>query len=136
MRKQLAILIVPFFLFIGCANKNNKLNDFISGAFPDLETGEVMVLPGAGCNSCISEAENSIDSLIKRKDFRIVFSQIESQKLLKQRLKAKNIDWHHPNVFLDTADVYLKSAAEYNDLWAFPTIITVKNNQITKVAKL
>ena len=135
MKKHFAALVAGVLLITSCGNQDRQLDNLISGVFPNLENGEVMVLPGAGCTSCITDAESSIDSLLKQKDFRIIFTEIKSAKLLKQRLKEKSIDWHNPNLFIDTADLYVSSTKHYNHLWAFPTTLIIKNKRVTKVEK-
>lgn len=123
-------------LLLGCANRDDQLNDFISNTFPDLKSGEILVLPGSGCSGCISDAENSIDSLLKIQDYKIIFSRIQSLKTLKNRLAEKHISVNDPDIFLDTADLYVKNAEKYKEIWSYPTRIIIKDKSVIKVAKL
>jgi len=122
--------------FIACRDKNHDLNEFIKKTFPDLERGEILIIPNSGCTNCISDAENSVDSLIKVKNFKVVFSQIQSLKALKYRLSQKKIDPTNQNIFIDTADLYINSSADFKELWPFPTKMIVKDKKVVKISKL
>lgn len=123
-------------LLFSCKEKNHDLNEFIQTTFPEFENGEILVIPNSGCTGCISEAENSVDSLVQLKNFKVIFSKIQSLKALNYRLGQKKIDARNQNIFIDTADLYIKSSAEFKNLWSFPTKITVKDKNVVKISKL
>lgn len=132
------ILITSFFvtiLSLGCKKKTDQLTDFLNNTFPRLENGEILVIPNSGCSGCISDAENTVDSLIKRKNFKIIFTQIQSLKALTYRLKSKNINLADSNIFIDSKNLYLKNSEKYNKLWGFPTRILIENKEVVSIFK-
>ncbi|MBB6235540.1 hypothetical protein HDC90_000137 [Pedobacter sp. AK013] len=135
MKTKYLIFSIAFILILSCQRKNDQLNEFIINTFPDIESGNVLVLPGSGCSGCISDAENSIDSLLKTNNYKIIFCKIQSLKTLKNRLRDKRISFDDPNILIDTADNYIKNSVKYKDFWSYPTHIVVKNRVITEITK-
>lgn len=135
MRTNCIVYLLFLFLYVGCTTKDSDLNSFLNKTFPDLKEGEVLIIPGTGCSGCISDAEKSLDSLIRIKNHRIILSQIQSFKTLKNRFMEKNIDIRNKNVHVDTAEQFIKSSKSYSDLWAYPTRISIKNYKIVSIAK-
>ncbi|MFA6072370.1 MAG: hypothetical protein WC810_27730, partial [Janthinobacterium sp.] len=111
MARKIAIALMIFtHMLCGCENKNDKLNAFISERFPTLKDGQILVIPNSGCTTCISEAENSIDSLIRTKNYRVIFTQVQSLKVLKYRLSKLDINLKNANIFVDANNDYIKSS--------------------------
>lgn len=128
------IVTVFVFLFYGCTNNsNNKLEEFFSKKFPNFYSGEIIVIPGSGCTGCISDAERSLDSLLKIKNNRILFSQIKSIKILKNRLHNQNINPEDSKIYLDINNQYIEHTEKYSEFWSFPTKMTLNNGRVVKI---
>lgn len=135
MKIKYLIFSITILLIFSCQRNGGQLNEFILKTFPDIESGNILVLPGSGCSGCISDAENSIDSLLKTNNYKIIFCKIQSLKTLKNRLRDKKIRLDDPNILIDTADTYIKNSVKYKDFWSYPTHIIVKNKVITEITK-
>ncbi len=129
MKKILFSLI--FIILLGCISDRDK---YIQNTLNELEKvpnfsiskyNYVVIIPGAGCSGCISEAEsffleNSNDSIY------FVFTNIYSLKYLKLRTKNKI---NNSNVFIDKENKLLNSNIQEN---IYPIIFNLKNKSNIK----
>lgn len=62
----------------------------------------VVVTPGAGCPGCISQAEYFVAESKDRDDYLFIFTNIQSHKLLRLKMKEQGMDIdHYVNVIID-----------------------------------
>jgi hypothetical protein len=86
-----------------------------------------LVIPGAGCDGCISNAEKLMQVNIDRYDIRFIFTKIESQKILALKIGRNNL--LSKNVFLDQENKIL-SLFEGRDI-NYPFVLYLNGNKIT-----
>lgn len=116
-----------------CKDEKSPLTEFVNTAFPDLQNGLILVIPDAGCTGCITDAENSLNDFLKEDDNRVVFSEIQSVKTVKYRLKQISVNSEDAKVFVDSLNKFTKSTDEYKDLWGFPLHIQVENSKAVSI---
>lgn len=106
-------------MMIACQSKNAvKLSDTlraekldeILGFYPKVE--QIIIIPGSGCEGCISNAENFVISRNPEEDdgkFLYIFTNITSPKILKLRLGETYSD---KDIYLD-----LKNQLHYKSIY-------------------
>lgn len=120
------LLSIGFLILISCNNtRNNKFLNSWLGTF-EKNIDYVMVLPNAGCNSCISSAEQFlIDNNAKTENMKIVFTGSISMKSIKNRFGNDFLD--RKNIYLDSLNLFLSN----NIVSVYPIIIYNYQNKLT-----
>lgn len=131
MKKILIIL----FLFIGIScSKQDAEKDFYLKAVensPIELNGDktLFIVPGAGCQGCISGAEYFIKENIEYyKDIVFVFTNIQSVKVL--RMKLGDQVFNSPNIYLDKNNNFLNIG---NKNSIYPIITHLTDGEITQL---
>ncbi len=88
-----------------------------------------IVIPGAGCDGCISGAEYFVVENYQRANVLYIFTKIESVKLLKHKLGDNIVN--APNILLDVDGMFDKNGNNPNDI--YPAIYNISQNKVTDV---
>lgn len=130
MKNTYLILISFIILLGGCTNKNSYFSNLLK-ELPN-DNGKYryyVVVPGGGCNGCISSAENFVKENYSRKNILFVFTRIESVKVLKLKLGEKICE--SDNVIIDKENKFEIPSSNPNSI--YPAFISLDKNRVTKV---
>lgn len=121
----LLVCLVAF--CVSCKNANSSLDvPFLSGNLSNVNF--ILVVPDAGCNGCISEAEKFVVQNCKTlKNVLFVFTNIKSKKQLK--LRVGDSVYYHPMVIIDTINKYADNSS--NNI--YPKIFYLQKGNVEKV---
>ena len=123
-------LVLAF--FVSCAKEKSReellLNGLRQAGISLANKEAVLIIPGAGCDGCISGAQYFvIDHLDSLRQFAVVFTGIGSKKALKVQL-GEHTFWHK-SVYIDSADwVYLPEITD-----VYPTIAYLGDLKIDSI---
>ena len=125
--KTLPFAIVSFIL-LSCSNKYEdaivrRVERFLEDNLSQYD--EVVIIPGAGCTGCISNAESFFLNNVSNDRILFVFTYFISQKSLYMRLGQENLA--RDNVLIDTDDRFYVS--HYHDN-IYPYIIKVDDGHV------
>lgn len=89
----------------------------------------LFIVPGAGCQGCITGAEIFIKKNIDQyEDVLFVFTSIKSMKILRMSIGTNILEKN--NVLLDSTNVFFNYAKEKN---IYPTIVYLDNGNVNRV---
>lgn len=131
--KTLLIAIVSF-LLVSCSNEyETAIAKKVEKYFGDNLTqyDEVVIIPGAGCTGCISNAENYFKNYVNNDRYMFVFTYFISKKSLFMRLGQDNLV--RDNVLIDSSDYFY---VPHNHDNIYPYIVKVDDGQIVGVRLL
>ncbi|MCR4770147.1 MAG: hypothetical protein K5874_08075 [Bacteroidaceae bacterium] len=134
--KRLALMITILSV-LGCADSDhetNYLREFFKDqhiTFPK-ELKHCVIIPEGGCSGCIASGMGFISSndsafSINQKENKVIFTKVNSLKLLKRNLRGVSIDSLYSLVDKDNRYNVDK---DYN---IYPIIIYLSNGEITSV---
>ena len=128
------IFALCFLLFLGCSDNETKTAKQIIKFLPNDENtyNAYLVIPGAGCGGCISNAEQIMRQNIDRKNIRFVLTKIESLKVTNLKTGKKLLS--SENVFIDIEDK-IPGMFGKKDL-IYPFIIYIEGNTVKEVNEL
>ena len=92
---------------------------------------EIVIIPGAGCTGCISNAENYFKNNVYNDRYMFIFTYFMSKKSLFMRLGQDNLV--RDNVLIDTSDLFY---VPHNHDNIYPYIISVDDGQIVDIRLL
>lgn len=119
-------------IFVQCATTEGtvekKVNDYLreSGA----NYNYCLIIPGAGCEGCISGAEDIVKSYYKRSDVLYIFTSIESLKMLREKvgndaLSSKNVVIDQDNAFCSNSEKSI-----------YPVLFKIEKGKVTSTSYL
>lgn len=131
-RSFMYALLLAFAFGCSSSDGNEKLQDALRHLMPHSDKpweGNVIIIPQAGCDGCITTAESFvIVNLNSLSNTKIVFTQIPSLKLLRQKLGEDVVN--NGNVVVDKEDVL--EASGFSSI--YPVVVYFDNGVITKLA--
>jgi hypothetical protein len=121
---------------VGCTSVETKERMLLAEVVQDITKKDIIhnirayiLIPNAGCDGCISTAEQfMIDNIKKYSDVQFILTGIGSKKLYKNRFGAL---LQNPKVLSD----YQNTAGANNLHTIYPKIFYMKNGQITKIVE-
>lgn len=128
----LCFLSLLLILIISCTKEESQeellLNGLEQAGISLADKEAVLIIPGAGCDGCISGAQYFvIDNLDSLRQFAVIFTGIGSKKALKVQL-GEHTFWHK-SVYIDSADwVYLPEITD-----VYPTIAYLGDLKIDSI---
>lgn len=131
------ILLFVILGLIACSCTNNSsyerlLSSLLEKNIDLQDYSVVVIIPGAGCTGCISQAEDFFRQQMSREDHLFIFTNITSLKTLK--LKMENIDIENlDNTIIDKENLY---DIQENQECIYPHIAIVENGRIKEVSRL
>ena len=129
-------LIFSFLLITAtsCYNHGYRrhLADLLEDSIELSGYSKVLLIPGAGCPGCISNAEQYCKSNISDSSILFIFTNISSTKLLRYKLKLNSfVDC--PNIILDTTNhFYIQNSVDN----IYPYLVEIDQGRITKINPL
>lgn len=124
-----APVLIAIFLCQGCLKHSGYKGIMVILPNNDKQFDAYFVIPGAGCNGCITNAENLMRQNVHRKNIRFVLTNIESLKELKLKMGEHRLD--NQNVYIDT-DNQIFSLFNPEE-FLYPVVIYLNGNRINKV---
>ncbi|TAE19804.1 MAG: hypothetical protein EAZ95_00935 [Bacteroidetes bacterium] len=124
------------FILVGCTSVETKERKLLAEVVQDITKKDMLpnirayiLIPNAGCDGCISTAEQfMIDNIKKYSDVQFILTGIGSKKLYKNRFGAL---LQNPKVLSD----YQNLAGANNLHSIYPKIFYMNNGQITKIVE-
>ena len=129
------LLIILIVFTSACEKKSRSVSDIefamkISGKESYSQKEVILIVPNAGCEGCVTEAENFIMNYISTElNWQVVFTQISSKKTLK--LKLGEDIYHHENVYIDSSNHFYQNSL----ISLFPTVVYTSNGEIKEVVQ-
>lgn len=126
---KLIFYLLLFLSFYSCSNEDNflKLIESNLSDIPEFDKDRynyIVIIPGAGCTGCISEAESFYNEH-KRDSIFYIFTKITSKKALKLRLGNIN----NSIAYIDEDSKFLSTD---NDINLYPVVIDFRNKKTIK----
>lgn len=133
--KRILIFVSLGILACSCANNasyEKVLSSLLEKNIDLKDYSAVVIIPGAGCTGCISQAEDFFRQEMWREDHLFIFTNITSLKTLK--LKMEGIDLENmDNTIIDKENLY---DIQENQECIYPHIAIVENGRIKEVSRL
>jgi len=130
MKTRFEIVIGLYFLFflpLSCGSKDqskNYLQEKLANV-SDINTyNYAVILPGLGCQGCISTVEEFIKHNINRTDILFILTSIESLKMLQNKIGI-NVN-KHSNVLIDLENEFLITS----DNSIYPIVLELEESTI------
>jgi len=127
--KALYIILITLTL-LSCGKKDLS-KEFYEQKLAHFETlssfDYVIILPGLGCQGCISEVEEYVKNNIERKDIFFILTSIESLKMLQNKI---GVDLRNRNnVLIDFDNEFLLTTNQS----IYPIILSLQESKINRL---
>lgn len=123
-------LFILFYCLLSCTSKDSRIQEIEKWlSMHENHYSHCIIIPGAGCDGCISGAEYFVIENYQRANVLYIFTKIESIKLLKYKLGNDIVN--APNVLFDADNKFDKNENDQNAI--YPAIYNIKNNKVTGV---
>jgi hypothetical protein len=133
MKNKKAFIILMLGLLCFCCTNNNYYNDISNTVNAYLEDSlkhyeKIIIIPGSGCNGCISNAEKFFLQNVKNEKIKFILTYNFSRKNLLLKLKKENIS--RSNVLIDDNNIFYLRRYEER---IYPVTIKIINGKITEI---
>jgi len=132
--KYSCLCFMLLWVFTSCSDKDLRFSE-IESSMQTLNINQstsavraLFIVPNAGCDGCITNAETFIMDNIEQSQFlQIIFTGTNSQKSLK--LKIGESIYNHNQVFIDRDNIFYNSSL----FTAYPTIAYLDRGKVVEI---
>lgn len=127
MWKLNVVWVLSFFL-MGCNSSSFKVKEYLASAdYLDKDNFKyIVIIPGAGCAGCISYVEDFYTRYNKEKSIYYVFTNIVSQKILKNKVLI-----NESNTFCDVENKVMDFYPA--DMKIYPCVLELNSGEVENV---
>lgn len=130
--KTITLFLICILGLTACTKSYEQMFvDFVTRELPNRnQYSHYIIIPGAGCEGCISGTEYFVKENYQRADILYIFTNIESVKILKFKLGKDLIE--SSNVIIDTENKFNRPTNDVNSI--YPMILAFENNKVTQIS--